>query len=469
MNKTTESSELHKLLTTFQAISLGEGDLNAGANLLTAMAVTLANIARPGSGIKPPETGQMRVGLSLLVNGSLTASLVQDDVITETALRQNNLLGQIRRLFRDKTADAKKEGPRAVEFPGGPKTNYSGNALYQLEHRDLLVPEDAVETWKDVFDLPPNPRIEDLAARPKVLVTAGSAKDLMKQLTGLHDNRPLVVLGLNSAGDASRLLEPCNALLDGLLPCDEWGETVLGNLLVTDPGNLLAEFAAKPSDATRWLGRLVWLVDGDTGPDANAGHAEHETRISGNMTGRFGSALSQGLAKRFNNHKANPIEYSCELDDAQPRWLKFLKDMEPRLPGIAGTARPLLATLAFGLIELANSNVPDSPRLRFSVTGIEALSRWIIRRMANARAAMNNSGGRQLRMGRYRKILNRLAERSQTSRDLYRALGLSADLCDDLLVGLESEGLVRRDGNRWESTGKTLVCSTEGTGLLLEL
>jgi hypothetical protein len=42
---------LNHFLSTFDTTNLGEGDPVAGANLLAAVACTLANIARPGSGV----------------------------------------------------------------------------------------------------------------------------------------------------------------------------------------------------------------------------------------------------------------------------------------------------------------------------------------------------------------------------------------------------------------------------------
>lgn len=41
-----QQHDLQSLLTPFDAASLGEGDINAGANLLAAMAITLANLAK---------------------------------------------------------------------------------------------------------------------------------------------------------------------------------------------------------------------------------------------------------------------------------------------------------------------------------------------------------------------------------------------------------------------------------------
>ncbi|QTN34171.1 hypothetical protein HZ994_18210 [Akkermansiaceae bacterium] len=460
-------SHLKQLLTTFNATSLGEGNINAGANVLATMAVTLANVARTGSGIGSPQTGRMRVGASLLVSGGLTTSLVRDDVITETAVRQNNLLAQLRRLIGDKIADAKRDGLGTVEFPSGPKANYSGNALYRLEHSDPLVPEDVVESWKDVIGLPPNPRIEDLAAHPKILVTAKTPRHLDKQLVGLHHNRPLVVLGLNSAADASSMSETCNALLNGTFPCGEWGETAAGNFLITDPGTVLCEIAQNSSGKATWHNRMVWLVDGNLGPDAVEDGAGEGMVRADNMTGRFGEALSSAFAKRLNNHDASPTIHAFDLTRSQLRWVKFLEGMESRLPGITGTARSLLATLSFGLIELANAS--PRQRLPLAPSEVEALARWVILRMANARAAMLGSAERESLQELARRVHIRLSEGRLPKRDIYRSLRISASQCDELLLRLQSARWVQRIGNEWESTKAGMLQKQELENLFIDV
>ena len=47
--------DLRLFLATFDVTNLGEGDPNAGANTLAAMALALANVSRPRSGILTKE------------------------------------------------------------------------------------------------------------------------------------------------------------------------------------------------------------------------------------------------------------------------------------------------------------------------------------------------------------------------------------------------------------------------------
>ena len=441
-----EAKALKNLLTSFNATWLGEGDINAGTNLLVAKAATLANLSRVGSGIQVPGLSRMRGGCSLLVSGSLSASLVMDDVVTEVAIRQNVLTAQLRRLIGDKMAEADKKGQTAAEFPGGPEANFSENALLRLEQRDSLIPLEPEEQWTEVLGFPPNPRIDDLAARPKMLVTSKGPRDLEKQLSALHGGRPLVAIGLNEPADASAYADICAALLNGLLPVGEGGETAMGHLLVNDPGCVLERIAPTAGRKAAWLGRMPWLVDGDAGPDAVEKVPDEGRLREGNMGGRFGEALTNVLVKRLNNHNPGTEVREFDLTDAQIRWVTFLKKMQGRLPGITGTARGLLATLAFGLIELANA--PKCKRLPVTPEGVEALGRWVIERMANARAAMVATAEREWRLHLAQRILFMLSEGSRQKRDIYRSLGIRAGICDELLFELESAGLVRRRRRR---------------------
>ena len=107
----------------------------------------------------------IRAGASVLVSGGFSSSLVADNVVAEVALRQNNLTAQLRRLIGDKIADARKEKLTTVEFPAGPKANAAENAIFQLEQKDSLASLEPPEKWAEVISSPPNPRIDDLAAR----------------------------------------------------------------------------------------------------------------------------------------------------------------------------------------------------------------------------------------------------------------------------------------------------------------
>lgn len=61
---TNGTPHLENLLTRFGVENLGEGDTVAGANLLAAMACSVANIQRPGSGFMTGDGETIAVGTS---------------------------------------------------------------------------------------------------------------------------------------------------------------------------------------------------------------------------------------------------------------------------------------------------------------------------------------------------------------------------------------------------------------------
>ena len=458
-------SALSELLTSFNATWLGQGEINAGTNALVARAVTLSNLSRTGSGLQLPGLNRLRAGANLFVSGGLSSSFVSDDV-AEVAIRQNNLTAQLGRLIRDKVEDATKKGQKTIEFPSGPGANVAENALFQLEQGDSMDLFDPLEKWGEVLNFPPNPRIDDLAARPKVLVTAKGAKDLEKQLNGLQGNRPLVCLSLNGTAEAGSYADSCDALLSGPYPVGEFGETFKANLIVTDPGNVLARIAPKGEDKAGWLGRMVWLVDSTLGPNAAENAPEPGKFYVSDTGGRFGEALNSVLAKRLNNRDAGTVAHPFDLTQAQIDWVAYLKGMEGRLPGITGTARGLLATLAFGLIELAKA--PHCTRLPVTPEGVEALGRWVIERMANARVAMLGTAEIEKKRHLAQRVLGKLADGNFSKRDICRAFTIPATRCEEVLTVLEPAGLVRQVDGNWERLNKGPFRDTEMDALFID-
>lgn len=449
---------LNELLASFHTTWLGEGDINVGTNVLVARAITLSNLSRTGCGIQLPELNRMKAGCSAFVSGALSSTFISE-MRDEVAIRQNNLTAHLRRFIGDKIEDARKSGQKLVAFPSGPGANAAENALFHLEQNDSLIPINQREEWDKVLNYPPNPRIDDLAARPKVLVTATGPKDLEKQLHGLHGNRPLVFLNLNGRAEVSAYADTCNALLNGLYPVGDYGETASVHLLVTDPSNVLAQVAPTRGEEAEWLGRMVWLVDGTLGPDAaENSSAPGKFKVS-DTAGRFGEALTAVLTKRLNNRDVSTVVHPFDMATIQIEWAAYLKGMEGRLPGISGTARGLLVTLAFGLIELATA--PHCKALAITPEGVEALGRWVIERMSNARVAMLKTDEIERKQHLAIRILQKLGEGQYSNRDLCRALSVSAARRDEALHALEPAGFIGQVNGSWKRLGSGPVRTME--------
>jgi len=125
------STPLNELLASFNATWLGEGDINAGTNLLVAEVITLSNLCRTGCGIQLTELNRMKAGCSLFVGGALSSSFISE-MRGEVAILQNNLTAHLCRFVGDKIADAQKKGLKLMEFPSGPGANAAENALFGM-------------------------------------------------------------------------------------------------------------------------------------------------------------------------------------------------------------------------------------------------------------------------------------------------------------------------------------------------
>jgi hypothetical protein len=97
----TAANPLLRLLQLFNAESLGEGDLVAGANVLAAKCISIANLHPPGTCLIISDGKRLQVGMSFVTSGGLTSSLVSETVLDPIAIIQNNVVDHL-------SADAKR-------------------------------------------------------------------------------------------------------------------------------------------------------------------------------------------------------------------------------------------------------------------------------------------------------------------------------------------------------------------------
>ena len=442
-------AELSRLLGAFRVDSLGDGDSVAGINQLASMAIALADLARPGSGIVTPQQRRLKIGCSILAAGPGTASGILDEVLPPVRKCQDNLLAQLNRLIKnDKEEESRTNGRRWV-LNVNPRPCAGETALFDITTGD---PElgplfgTRADQWVEVVAAYPTEGMADLASRSRVFIAAATPRLLEQQLPEAHLGSPLVAASLNHAPDASKFATLCPALMDGLIPAGPSGETVTGRLIVTDARGLLREVATSGDDKTAWLGRLLWLVEGGAGPvpppecDSAVGIA--------NLVPRFELAVQRAFAGRLDNHKPAPVLYKHDLAKIQSRWMRFLSDVEKSCPGITLVARRLPATLTYGLRRLVTADgIPEG--FRYTNEGVEALARLLVQRMANHRAALLFSAADGRRQEDKLRIFNKLVEGAADTRSIYHPLHLPADYCRELLHELASENFVERNGRLW--------------------
>ena len=438
-----EHNDIATLLQSFGAYSLGEGNLNAGANLLAAMAVTLANLSREKSCIASSHLGRLHLGTDLLVTGSHLTRLVRDEILIEVATRQNKILANLRQMMLERSKDPVKTRKESehTDFWEPDKTQ---ELLKNCWNNNRLTDDQSKLLWSQLMTSSPQTRLESHILFPKFFVTASNSEELRRQLVGLHSNRPFISLNLNSERDGTDFSALCGQILLGLYGF-EMGETVAGRMLVMDPLNVIGKTALNPKTGSSWLNQLVWLVDGKTEPCVQA----DVKALNKDTLEYFCKALSSVLTNRLNHLHDKPIVHEIDFAETQALWMEFLETMESRLPGIMGVAKNLAASLAFGLTEMGLLMYKKSDV--FTSRQIFSFAKWIILRMVHTRKAMSMDDQRQLNLSEVEKIFQTIAERGKMHlRDIYRCRSLSSEQCKEFLHMMERGGLLRRVGNAWE-------------------
>ena len=476
MNK-TDYSQVSRLLESFDAVTLGEGDLTAGANTLAAMVISIANISRPGSCLMNKEEAKLDAGTSLLITGSLSASLTRDKIINGLATRQNNVIAHLRdwqlELNRQAAMQAGTRQINPVEY----LARGASTALLDLE-KNMPFPGGIDEALAMALIMRPEKQGKhDLHQRPSVFVTATKPAELEKSLQHAHLGQALVHIGItNDPARSARLDDCCSALMDGGLTVGPLLETVRGHIIATDPLEALAGILRYNGQPSTWLACTVWLTDSKAGPEPDTAAAlpagKRPVKLNA-IQARYDAAMDLAWARRLDYNMTDAVNRITgkhpiwvkpyEFAWFQFEWMAFLKDKESEFPGITGAARSLLATLIFGLEELmgalplANGFTPD-------VTDVAAFARYLVLRMINTRAAIIQTA-REARLHALATNLTRmLADRPHRVRDLTRrAHRLPAADCLDALHLLKARGGASCDGDLWSLTPAACTINLQST------
>ena len=446
----TEQSHLQILQATFNATDLGEGDPVAGLNLLAAMAFSLANIAPPGSGLRTKDGKTFAVGTNFTVSGELSSGLVTDSVLAGLNTRQNNLISRLQGWDDDLKEEAGKMGSAQAEwFKTMPamRQEPSIGTLYGYNDGMYIRPKD--KDWIPLVRTPEGIGPRDLAQRPLMFITGDRPSQLTAQLERSHLGHAFTHLGVGRPEDAARFEQLGSAIVDGrAIPVGAAG-TVGGTVVVTDPSGVLGEVVRSDAPATRWLSRTLWLVDGPAGPEpVDPGKTKPPVAL-GSLELRYGLAMDKAWGRRLNSRSAGPKIREWKFPRMQPRWIAFLKKLEPDFPGITGTARKILATLVFGLRELVGAaQKPEG--FKWYTDHVESLAQFLVHRMVNTRAAVLHSAANARMLHTQAQILHKLADGPEELRNLYRRFNcLRVAQCQEALDCLEDAGKVVRINEMW--------------------
>jgi hypothetical protein len=459
-----DTKALESLLTAFEVTCLGEGDTNAGANLLATMAVTLADLAPTDNTILTKDERPARLGVNLLVTGPASAGLVEDEILPEVSRRQANLWNYLQRYAEHIKQQQQKQG--ASLPPMDPKSGAPEDRVAETQYELESLCHTRAESWGRIFTETPEEDVTALINRPKFVVGLRSPEDLPAQLRGLRPGHTLVHAGCTRPKDLAAQAESGSALVGGRYPLGNGCETARGHFFITDPLRMLDRATREPDGDTAWLGHFLWLCDGEAGPQAPTDGREANRPEM--VTTRFRVALDSILARRMNAPEKEPLHLVLDTREARIRFRAFLAGMEPRLPGISMAAWNLIDSLTFGLGRMAAiarldprsydaihpfSREPAEgleERLPLSVAGIEALARFLVHRMSNARTVMAHADDVARRQWQIRRIFRKLEQGPAEARKIYRNLGLLAADCDGCLGWMEKAGIAFQINRRWE-------------------
>lgn len=446
-----DTPHLQNLLTRFGVEHLGEGDTVAGANLLAAMACSLANVQRPGSGFVTEGGETIAVGTSLIVTGARSVSLISEKVLAGLATRQNNLASHLSKKIQSIQERPTKTMGITATFP---------DFFVQMQNEPIpdrllqpwawVDPKGAAQEWSHAVQTPAGNTLQDLISEPMVYITGITPKTLGPQLERSHLGRPIMHVGVGNAKDFSRFEQICPTIMDGRLTHAETMKTVRGTVMVTDPSGVLGEAIKADLPDTRWVSRLLWLVDGDAGPETGK-PAEDKTLVPlDRLAVRYETAMATAWGKRLNCLTTAPEMIKFGFSESQTRWMSFLETLEPQFAGISGAARNFYATLVFGLYHLVRA-IDTADGAKLHIVEVEALARFLVQRMVNARAAMLHSAEEERMRNIEASFIRKLGDGPQSDRELQRRFSrLNIDTCRKALHNLKGRGRVALVDNKWQ-------------------
>jgi hypothetical protein len=381
---TTSITPLLRLLQVFDAESLGEGNLVAGANVLTAMCASLANLSAPGTCLVTSEGNRLQVGMSFMTAGGLTSSLVSEKVLDPIGIIQNNLGDHLAADAAHSAAKLAAMAPQeqARARPKAPEDCSSVEKLRMDLDPNGISPARDSSPFQCLLGPSRHQELGELAATPAVFLSADSVAGLEKQLPQSHRRYPFIRAVLADGPGAERLECMLRSVVRGAsLPTGVTGPThIRGHVAVSCTAAKLARSIEAGDESL--LGNLLWLLDGNGCPLSPEGCAG-DTPVPYKTHLNYAAALQKVWAERLDYRRTDPLAIQYDWEPRQREWVAFLRKLEPQCPGLTLAVRPLFGTLIFGLLKLSVGQKGEPQR--WTDTGALALAKFLVGRMVQCR------------------------------------------------------------------------------------
>lgn len=451
---TTSPARLVDLLHQFDAVSLGEGDVAAGANVLAAKCISLANLSPPGSCLVTPEGAQLPVGLSFMTAGGLTNSLVGEKVLNPISMIQNNLSDHLSEDAAHSTRKLAAISPQehARARPEAPQNCSSmGQLRMELDPNGISAPVRDSSPFRRLLAPSRHLELGELEATPAVFLNGDSVAALEKQLTHSHRRCPFIRATLTDGRGAERPERLLLSVMRGTgLPSGVTTPVyVRGHVAASCSTDKLTRSTETGEESL--LANLLWLVDGDGSrlsfdKPASAGPVPCKPHIN------YAEALQGAWATRLDYRRTAPPTIQYDWVPGQRHWVDFLKKHEPRCPGLILSARPLFGTLIFGLLKLSVGQKAE--RRGWTDSGALAFAKHLVSRMVQCREQLTQTKRDARVLDLAMKIVLKLETGPLDARAIVRKMHrLPIADCREVLGLLNRLGIARGvDDEKWELT-----------------
>lgn len=435
------------LLTHFNASALGEGDINAGANALAGMALSLCNLLPPDDVVITADGSRVLLGSSFLVTGALSSALIIDRIISPLQCIQNNILGhvdQVEEVEAHRNEINTSAGLNILPGPGGPM--YAANPIIEQIHgSELAFSKGAL--LNRLMAPPVGRTLSPIRETSILFATAAKPETVEEVLKTAHMGRPFVHMALREKADGKKFERVAWKVIDGTTLDSPVMRSVKGTWVITDPEQMMCRASQAKDQEAGWLSRMLWLSDLKDGP-VFVKEGAKAVPPNFNAIRAYEETVMHVLRRRLNEEEdpelVQPITLS--FPGNQSEWIGFLQGVESSLPGVTAPLRALPGSLYFGLVYLGDIKKKDAQVL---AKWVLAFSRVLVARMIHAHQRISKDRKEARLAGITYKLQERLTTFPQKERDLYRAIGIPVSDCRRGLEVLADSGIATRDGDRW--------------------
>lgn len=430
------SKGLSAIFDQFNAASLADGNIIAGANVLAVMCCTIANILPRGAGFKDPAGDILPVGIDLLLLNGLSRAVADSRIFAQMADLQAALTANV------------QEGNAYKAYHGEGRTLYgkpieappSGD-IPLVHLQNALNGFSARQGDSSPFEMMLSPSAgktkSDFRKSPLVFVRIDAASLPFEKLPSAHLGQLLVRAPLDSSSGRARFISQLESALQSGIE----NVALHTKIVLSAPPEIFRNlFAAADAD---FLSRFLWIYDHSPfkapSPVPGTGFSPGQA---------FDTALRREWARRLDFRSSPPI-IKFEWKDLQHRWLAFLENQECRFQGISATAYPLFATLLTGLFCLAGD---ESKHVK--APGALEMAKYLVTRAVCLREHLARTEERARLLKIAERMVPKLDGHAYTARELVRKFNrLPMADCQDVLQFLSQERVVMEAGpGQWRLT-----------------